>query len=132
MGQGGIQTSLSYQPVPGLNETSFSHKWQAVVQGGGGFHPALGTGLGFHYVSDAPFTGINDPRLDNLIAEAESSLNPATQAQAYHSVFTYISQMAYSPFLFVVPGFTLTSRSVSGPGLTTGEYQVTWEDVRVT
>ncbi|MBO0887317.1 MAG: ABC transporter substrate-binding protein, partial [Acidimicrobiales bacterium] len=129
--QAGIKVNFSSEPLQGLIQTFHSGNWQAMLQTAGGFNPALGTGLGFRYVSDGPFSGIHDPHLDALVAKGAATLDEKEQDQIYRQIWKYISDQAYSPFLFVTPGFTLSVERVTGPGISAPGYQVVWSEVSV-
>jgi peptide/nickel transport system substrate-binding protein len=101
-----------------------------MTQNAGGADPSLSKGLAFRWAGNAPFTGVHDPVLDQMIKEG-LTLNPAThEATAlYDRIWNYIAQQAYSPILFWVPDYTLSVRGVSAPGLTSplAGMQVRWE-----
>jgi peptide/nickel transport system substrate-binding protein len=66
-----------------------------------------------------------------LINEGVGTLNTSARRVIYKKIAQYISDHAYSPFLFNVPTFNLSAKGVSGPGLTTSNFLVNWEDVSV-
>jgi peptide/nickel transport system substrate-binding protein len=126
----GMKVTLTApETLVGVIDTFHANTWQAILESAGGFDPALGVGLTFRYESDAPFTGVHDPVLDNMIHQAATILNPKQATKAYETIWKYISDKAYSPFLDVTPGYNLVVKGVSGPGLTTERWQVLWEDV---
>jgi peptide/nickel transport system substrate-binding protein len=128
----GIKTTLSSYGLEPLVASFSSGKWQAMLQSAGDTDPALGIGLSARFLSTGPFSGIHDPALDALINEGADTYNPAARAKIYKQAFAYIAQKAYAPFLFTVPLFyTVTSKSVSGPGLSTSAPQISWADVTV-
>lgn len=129
--QAGIQTTVGYGPLATVVQNFRGGKWQAFLQQAGGFSPALGIGLPFRFESTGPFSGIRDHQLDYLIKVASERVVSKVQTRSYDAVFTYIAKHAYAPFLFAVPQFNITAKSVSGPGLTTDQYQVFWQDVTV-
>jgi peptide/nickel transport system substrate-binding protein len=128
--QAGINASLSAQQLPALVSSFHSGNFQAVLQTAGGYDTAIGNGLSLRYASTAPFTGVHDPKLDKLIDAGVATLNNAKRRSIYKQIATYISDKAYSPFLFNVPSFNLTAKGVSGPGLTTSTFYVQWQDVK--
>ena len=103
--------------------------WQAIQQGSGGLNPVIPTGLNFRFLSNSPFTGIHDPKLDALAAKAEATLDPEKQKQIYDQIWKYMSVKAYGPFLFEVPTYDLYTPSVSG--VTGNLYQILWQNVSV-
>lgn len=128
----GIKTSLSSYGLEPLVASFSSDKWQAMLQSTGDTDPALGIGLSARFLSNGAFSGIHDPALDALINEAADTDSMAARTKLYDEAFAYIAQKAYAPFLFTVPLFyTVTSRSVSGSGLTTSAPQISWADVTV-
>jgi peptide/nickel transport system substrate-binding protein len=128
--QAGIKTSLDEVTLPGIIEIFFANKWQVVMQNNGGLNPVLGNGLAFRYLSDSPFTGIHDQTLDQLADQAASTLNYSKQNTLYQKVWKYISDQAYAPVLFSVPGYNLTLPSVHG--FNNNGYQTLWPDVYMT
>jgi peptide/nickel transport system substrate-binding protein len=100
-----------------------------MVSGAGGYDMAIGNGLALRFASTAPFTGVKDPKLDKLINAGVSVLSAAARRPIYAKIVKYISDEAYAPVLFNVPSFNLTAKGVSGPGLTTPQFFVQWEDV---
>jgi peptide/nickel transport system substrate-binding protein len=128
----GIKTTLSSYSLEPLIASFRSDRWQAMLQSTGDTDPALGIGLSARFLSNGAFSGIHDPKLDSLIDQAADTINVAARARLYREAFAYIAKQAYAPFLFTVPLFyTVTSRSVSGPGLTTSAPQISWADVSV-
>jgi peptide/nickel transport system substrate-binding protein len=129
----GIKTALSDWDLLALVQEFRGGKWQAMTQNAGGSDPALAKGLAFRWAGNAPFTGVHDPVLDQMIAKG-LTLNPASHAAGslYDQIWRYIATKAYSPILFWVPDYSLTLHGVSGPGLTSplSGFQVIWQDVR--
>ncbi|MBO0887179.1 MAG: ABC transporter substrate-binding protein [Acidimicrobiales bacterium] len=128
--QAGITTHLAFEPFPSWEETFRSHNWQAELSASGGFDPAL-SALSFSFSSTSPNSGVNDPTLNNLIAEGAATVSSAAQTKLYQQIWKYISDKAYMVFLFGLPYFNVTEKSVTGPGLSTDGFQVTWQDVKV-
>jgi peptide/nickel transport system substrate-binding protein len=113
-------------------EAFTSNKWQVIVQGAGGIDPAVGIGsLGWRYLSSGPFTGVHDPTLDNMINQATSTVNLSQQKADYKRIFTYISQKAYTPFIYAGPLWTISAHNVYGPGISTNLIAPLWEDASV-
>jgi peptide/nickel transport system substrate-binding protein len=103
--------------------------WQAIQQGAGGLDPVIPTGLNFRFLSNAPFTGVHDSKLDALAARAEATLNPTKQKQIYDQIWKYMNDKAYGPFLFSVPRYDVYMPSVSG--LIGNPYMTLWQNVSV-
>lgn len=130
--QAGIDVTIGPPlATPSLDAQLASKKWQASLEGAGGFDPAIGIGLTFWYTSTAYFGGIDDPTLDSLITSAAEIQNPRKQDQAYRGIWKYISDKAYTPFLYATPMFDLSTKSVSAPGLTSSGYEILWPDASV-
>ena len=129
--QAGIKATLSDGPLPEIVNTMESHNWQAYLQQAGGFAPGLGVGLVFRFESKAPFSGVADPKLDQLITTAAQQVSKSAMEKAYTKTFAYIASKAYGPFLFTVPQYDLVAKGVSAPGLTTDQYEIFWQDAKV-
>ncbi|MCL2395675.1 MAG: ABC transporter substrate-binding protein, partial [Acidimicrobiaceae bacterium] len=108
-----------------------SNNWQMKFSAGGGYDPGILLGLQFWYASNAPFTGIKDPKLDALINEGVAVASKSARAKVYGEVYKYISDQAYSPVLFFAPLFNLTAPGVTGTGLTTEGGEVLWQTVSI-
>lgn len=106
-------------------------KWQASLEGAGGFDPAIGIGLTFWYASKAKFSGIDDPTLDKMIAEGSARLNASQQDKIHKSIWKYISDQAYTPFLYETPMYDLSLPFVSAPGLSKSGHQIFGQDAKV-
>jgi peptide/nickel transport system substrate-binding protein len=126
----GIDATIDADQLPALVSAFHSGGFQAALQTAGGYDTAIGNGMSLRYASDAPFTGVKDPQLDKLINAGVATLNTASRRAIYQQIAKYLSDNAYSPFLFNVPSFNLSAKGVSGPGLTTSNFFVLWEDVR--
>lgn len=127
--QAGIDATLNPQNFDAMVDGFNSGNWQASLQLIGGVDPALGYGLSFRYESGAPISGISDPALDKLINAGLGTLNQSKRAAIYRQAFHLIAEKAYSPFLFTLPAYNISARSVHGTGLTSTEPEVLWEDV---
>ncbi|MBO0692911.1 MAG: ABC transporter substrate-binding protein, partial [Acidimicrobiaceae bacterium] len=125
----GIKTTINNQNLNSLIQSFQTGNWQAMLQTTGGFDPALGYGLTFRYMSTAPFTGVHDKALDSLINQATGSTAMETRSAAYKAIFKMISDKAYSPFIYVSPGFNIATKNVVGPGVSQDGPQVNWESV---
>ncbi len=60
------------------------NKWQASLQTAGAFDPAAGLGVNFRFGSKSIFSGVHDPKLDTLFAQATSTLDTAKRQQLYN------------------------------------------------
>ncbi|MCL2395085.1 MAG: ABC transporter substrate-binding protein [Acidimicrobiaceae bacterium] len=113
---------------PALLSALRGGKWQADVEATGGFDPALGVGLPLYFVPSSPFAVVKDPKLVTMINAAAATLNASQRQKAYFGIWKYISDEAYAPFMFDLPFYNLSAKSVSIPGLTTYGYQALWQN----
>jgi ABC-type transport system substrate-binding protein len=72
-----------------------------------------------------------DKTVANLMNEGAAATTAASQTKIYQEIWKYISDKAYMVFLFGLPYFNVTEKQVTGPGLSTDGFQVTWQDVKV-
>jgi peptide/nickel transport system substrate-binding protein len=128
----GIKVAIHNYQLPRLIQ-AFHGDWQAMAQVGGGWDPEIGQGLPFRYSSDAPYSGIHDPKLDAMIEKAAGTLDTNARAKEYMDIAKYVNEQAYSPFLLAHAPATVVADSVHGPGLTTklpsAFHSVNWSDV---
>lgn len=106
-------------------------KWEADVESTGGFDPALGVGLPLYFIPTSPFSVVDDKKLVAMINQAGGILNASQRQKAYFGIWKYISDEAYAPFLYDIPFYELSVKSVSVPGLTTYGYQALWQNATV-
>lgn len=122
----GIKTTLTTGTGVNIEQDLQSNNWEAELGRYGGSDPALFTGLPVLTAQ-----GLHDPKLDQMTAQATSTLNKAQQAAIWRTIYRYLSDQAYLPILFAVPFYPLVAHGVSGAGLTTPQYQASWETVSV-
>ena len=89
-----------------------------MVQTAGAFDPASGVGVGFRFSSMSPFSGVHDPNLDTMLAEAQGSTVLATRCKFYDQAANYIAKNYYGPFYFSLNPTNVSAKGVGGPGLT--------------
>jgi peptide/nickel transport system substrate-binding protein len=118
--QAGIHVTTTTYTLEGLIQAFQGKKWQAALQSDGAFDPASGVGLAFRFFSQAPYSGVHDPALDTMMAQAAATFNTSQRASLYENIAKYISTQAYSPFLIAVAPAAVSARNVHGPGLTSG------------
>jgi peptide/nickel transport system substrate-binding protein len=118
--QAGIHVTTNTYTLEGLIQKFQSKKWQAGLQSDGAFDPAAGVGLAFRFFSQAPYSGVHDPALDTMMAQAAATFNTSQRASLYANIAKYISSQAYSPFLIAVAPAAVAAKDVHGPGLTSG------------
>jgi peptide/nickel transport system substrate-binding protein len=131
--QAGINASIHFYGLAELIK-QFAGPWQIAFQTAGAWDPGAGVGLGFRFLSQSPFSGVHDPKLDQLILGAQGAVDPAVRKKLYDQAAAYIAQNAYGPFLFPISGSNV-AKGAQGPGLTTPipsvavNPQILWEDV---
>jgi peptide/nickel transport system substrate-binding protein len=131
--QAGINASIHFYGLAALIQ-QFQGPWQIALQTAGAWDPAGGVGLGFRFLSQSPFSGVHDPKLDALILGGQAAVDPAQRKKIYDQAAAYIAQNAYGPFLFPISGYNV-AKGAQGPGLTTPiaavavNPNILWEDV---
>jgi peptide/nickel transport system substrate-binding protein len=136
--QAGINTSIHLYSLAGLIQQFVSKKWEAALQTAGAWDPAAGVGLGFRFLSQSPFSGVHDPKLDALILGGQALVDPTGRDKIYQQAAQYIAKNADGPFLFPLASWNVAVHGVQGPGLTTVIPSVVvntpplWQDVSFT
>jgi peptide/nickel transport system substrate-binding protein len=115
----GMKVTLQNYDLTGLISVFLSGKWQAFLQTAGAWDPEGGVGVAFRFSSFSPFTGVHDPKVNALLAEAGGTLSMAQRQQFNEQLNAYIAKEAYGPFLFPIAGYNIAEHGVAGPGLTT-------------
>jgi peptide/nickel transport system substrate-binding protein len=113
----GIDTTIHSYDLAGLIQAFQSKKWQGMLQTAGSWDPAAGVGVAFRYSSMSPFSGTKDKKLDGLFAAAAATTDKAERDKRYLAAAKYISDQAYSPFMFAFAPATVVTKNVQGPGL---------------
>jgi len=119
--QFGIKTTLQSYPLNGLIQAFYKNNgkwWQSMIQTAGAFDPAGGVGLAFRFSSLSPFSGVHDPKLDNLINQAQGYTSMAKRCSTYDQAAAYIAKNYYGPFYFSLNPISITAKGIVGPGLT--------------
>jgi peptide/nickel transport system substrate-binding protein len=133
----GIKTKIESYDLARLIE-EFAGPWQAMLQTAGAWDPATGVSVEFRFGSESPFTGVKDPDLDKLMANAAGELDEERRAELYDQLGEAINEKAYAPFMFAFAPANVARKGVYGPGLTTKmpavavNPPVPWADVYVT
>jgi peptide/nickel transport system substrate-binding protein len=115
----GIKTTIHSEQLNGLVQNFVGGKWQAMLQTAGAWDPAVGVGVGFRFGTTSPFSGISDPKIDNLLQQAAQSSDAAQRDSLYQEVGKQISDEAYAPFILAFAPASVVTKNVHGPGLTT-------------
>lgn len=69
----GMEVAIELYELPVMIRTFQSGDWQAILSAVGSYDPEAGTGAGLRFRSDGAYSGVHDPNLDNLLAEATAS-----------------------------------------------------------
>lgn len=117
--EAGITVHTETYELSTLVQQFNSGKWQAMLQTAGAWDPASGVGVGFRFSSTSPFSGVADPHLDQLLAAAEGTVEPAERERLYDQAGRYMAENAYAPFGLAFAAANLATEGVHGPGLTT-------------
>lgn len=115
----GIKVNIHSDELNTLIGDFNSNKWQAELQTAGAWDPASGVGVAFRFQSTSPFSGVSDPKLDDLLNNAAAVDDPAQRDTLYQQAGKYISDNAYAPFIMAFAPANLALPNVHGPGLTT-------------
>ncbi|TQM76736.1 peptide/nickel transport system substrate-binding protein [Thermopolyspora flexuosa] len=117
--EAGIEVEIVDHQLATLIKEFQTNKWQAMLQTAGAWDPASGVGVGFRFTSTSPYSGIKDPKIDELVRKASATIDQAERERLYTELGQYISDNAYAPFgLAFAPG-NVVVKGVYGPGLTT-------------
>jgi peptide/nickel transport system substrate-binding protein len=133
--QAGIKTTIHSYDLAPLIQAFQGKKWQAMLQTAGSFDPAAGVGVAFRFSSMSPFSGTHDKKLDAMLGQAAGELDQNKRGELYAQIAKYMSDQAYSPFLFAFAPANVAKKGVTGPGLTTAlpavvvSPMVLWEEV---
>lgn len=132
--EAGINVRIETHDLGTLINKFQTNSWQAMVQTAGAYDPDAGSGLALRFHSNAAFSGVTDPELDRLMAEAAGTIDHAERDRLYLQIAQHLSDNAYAPFLVAQAPVQL-SRGLYGPGLTTKipalliNTAVLWQDV---
>ena len=117
--QAGINVEIGHYQLNRVIDHFVKGDWDIWLSTSGSWDPAAGAGVGFRFRSDARYTGVKDPELDELLDEAESVPDLPKRIELYKKAGKLISDEAYAPFGIAYPRISLARRGVYGPGLTT-------------
>jgi peptide/nickel transport system substrate-binding protein len=116
----GVKTSLHTYPLNGLIQAFTANggkSWQAMIQTAGSYDPAGGVGVGFRFMSNAPFSGVHDTKLDTLLNQAVATSTMSARCTYYNQAAEYIAKNYYGPFYFAFAPANVSVKGVGGPGL---------------
>jgi peptide/nickel transport system substrate-binding protein len=114
----GIKVTIHSEQLNGLVQ-NFSGPWQAMLQTAGAWDPAAGVGVAFRFSSTSPFSGIKDPKVDQMLQQGAQVVDPAERDKVYQEAGQYISDQAYAPYILAFAPASVVTKNVHGPGLTT-------------
>jgi peptide/nickel transport system substrate-binding protein len=117
--EAGIEVTIHSEQLNGLVQNFTGGEWQAMLQTAGAWDPAIGVGVGFRFLSTAPFSGISDETIDNLLQQAAATTDEAERDALYLEVGQRISDQAYAPFILAFAPASVARTNVHGPGLDT-------------
>ncbi len=130
----GIDTTIETYDLGNLIAKFREKSWHALLQTAGSYDPEAGSGLANRFRSGSVYSGVSDPTLDRMIAEAAETVNIAERSRRYEQIARYLSDKAYGPFLIAQAPAQISS-DLRGPGLTTRipalaiNTAVLWQDV---
>jgi peptide/nickel transport system substrate-binding protein len=93
--------------------------WDAALQPMGNWDPGSGTGVYFRFGSTSPYSGVHDPKMDELIQQGKSTSEPAKRDVIYQQINKYISDNAYAVFGIGQLTAMVAVKGLHAPGLTT-------------
>lgn len=117
--QAGIDVTIKNLQLSELIKSFTSGQWQGMLQTAGAWDPAAGVGVGFRFSSMSPFSGVKDPKLDELLNSASATLDAAEREKLYNQAAKLIADNHYAPFGLAFAPANLAVKGVHGPGLTT-------------
>jgi peptide/nickel transport system substrate-binding protein len=115
----GIDVEIHDSQLSGVIQEFGGGQWQAMLQTAGAWDPAAGVGVGFRFNSTARYSGVADPALDKLLADAAASLDDNERADLYKQAGELIAEKFYAPFGLAFAPANLAAKGVHGPGLDT-------------
>jgi peptide/nickel transport system substrate-binding protein len=134
----GIHATIADYPLATLIAQFVSGKWQSMVQTAGAWDPAAGVGVGFRFESASPFSGVHDPKLNNMLNQAQAATSLSQRCTLYNQAAAYIASNYYGPFYFAYAPANVAVKNVVGPGITEAlptvvvQPAILWEDVAYT
>lgn len=115
--QAGMKVTIQPDSLDAQIQKFGSKNWQAALGEDGAFDPAVSAGLSFRFGSTSEFSGVHDPVLDQMMAQANATFNAAQRGQIYANIAQYIAKQAYAPFIVAAAPVSVTAKGVHGPGL---------------
>ncbi|MBO0804494.1 MAG: ABC transporter substrate-binding protein [Nocardiopsaceae bacterium] len=134
----GMHVNIANYPLDGLIQAFRANggkNWQAMIQTAGSWDPSAGVGVGFRFLSNAPYSGVHDPHLDQLLFKAQEPTKVSQRCPYYDQAAEYIAKHYYGPFYFTFAPANISVKGIVGPGLTSALPAVAvvpaipWQDV---
>lgn len=126
----GIKTTLQQTNLTTLVKELGDNSWETNLGNMGAYDPALIPGINFHFSSaSGPGSGVKDPELDRLLADASATASPSRRAALYKQVYALIASKSYAVFLFSAPGALMTEKDVRGVSCTDLLGSIQWANV---
>ena len=117
--EAGIDVEINDYQLSGVIQEFTGGQWQAMLQTAGAWDPAAGVGVGFRFQSGVPYSGVDDPALDQLLTDASATVDEALRADLYRQAGELIAENFYAPFGLAFAPANISAVGVHGPGLTT-------------
>lgn len=117
--EAGIEVTTDDYQLSTLIEEFQGGEWQSMLQTAGAWDPDAGVGVAFRFASTAPFSGVSDEALDELLNAGAATLDPDERAEIYREAGELIASEAYAPFGLAFAPANIATEGVQGPGLTT-------------
>ncbi|MGY1857129.1 ABC transporter substrate-binding protein [Modestobacter sp. SYSU DS0290] len=117
--EAGIDVEINDYQLSGVIQEFTGGQWQSMLQTAGAWDPAAGVGVGFRFTSGVPYSGVNDPELDQLLQDAAATVDEDARAELYREAGELIAANFYAPFGLAFAPANLAAQGVHGPGLTT-------------
>ena len=115
----GIHATIKTVALAELVQSLTSGNWTMDLTTAGAWDPAAGLGVGFRFNSSSRFTGVKDPKLDDLLNKAGVEQDSDKRKQLYQQAAELIAKNYYGPFGLAFSPANLAVKGVHGPGLTT-------------
>ncbi|MGY2082080.1 ABC transporter substrate-binding protein [Modestobacter sp. SYSU DS0657] len=117
--EAGITVNTESLPLSGVIDRFTSGNWTAMLQTAGAWDPAAGVGVSLRFDSESPFSGVTDPQLDELLADASSATDEDQRDGLYQQAAELLAENRYAPFGLAFAPANVAVQGVQGPGLTT-------------
>jgi peptide/nickel transport system substrate-binding protein len=124
----GIETEISQPDLAAKQENYKSGNWDILFGFSGASDPALNLGIASFFGSKGANSGVADPDLDKLIADAATAPDQSARAGLYQQAFKLLSDKSYANFLFENQTFNLVAKT-GIKNFDQGARWISWEKV---